>query len=963
MRSWKTPTPEQVSKALALLGHAEQYRYFFDRLENPLWIGPLREHKFFQNPAAIIHDKERGIISFPPWPESRYLARMAPLASFEIQQTILEILLQIKTENVSVHEDIVETAAGLHPELSTAFSKKEAAWIKTQSHIFGLLPEKLGKLIEHLGQGGSVDEALNLARTVFEVLPNPKPTKQEDENVWTWKPDPVSRLEKWDYAVISKKLINLVPIAGHQLLEMFCDLLETAINLSRRRDEQVGPEDYSYIWRRGIEHSHHNYAIKEVLVSRVRDIADQNASLNPSQVSAIIQILEGRRWLVFKRISLHVLKISPHQAKRLIVERILDKANFDERGLWHEYIGLVHNHFDDLTPEQQAQLLNWIETERTPESVKATHERWDGTVLSDEEADKRIKAWKVRRLKPIYDVIPADWKQRFDEWEKETGVQQETDYVTPAPQIRFGLESPKTREELQEMSVEEIAAFLGKWQRSDDSPIGASPEGLGRELTARIAAEPARFAEEAELFVGLDPTYVRHLLSALRDAAKQKNQFSWQAVLRLCIWVVHEPNEMPSGRQEYREQDVGWTDSRATIADLLSAGLESSASEIPFELRAEVWNILMPLTDDFDPTPEQDDRWRTSGGDDDALTLSVNSTRGEAMHALMRYALWVQRHHSRGDETKQQSSTFEIMPEVRDVLTRHLDPTADPSPAVRAVYGSWLPWLISLDPNWTTDSFARIFPDGEELKELRDAAWDTYVGYNDAYNDIFGVLREEYVRAVNRIGEKRAVPNRHRENPDERLSEHLMLFYGRGIEDSEELLTQFFEKASDELCAHALWFVGETLSGEIPAEVLTRFQTLWERRLEKSRESPGSHKHELIAFGALFSSKSFAEDWAIIQLKNSLQISGWSEPDHKVVEYLAELSERFPKDAVDCLAIMVEGDKDGWRVQFWSEHVRNILMSGLGTPDRETREIAEAMVHRLGAQGHWQFRDLIPAMP
>src|SRR6185295_17745765 len=115
MRSWKTPTPEQVSKALALLGHAEQYRYFFDRLENPLWIGPLREHKFFQNPPAIIHDKERGTIGFPPWPESRYLARMAPLASIESQKTILEILLQIESENVSVHEDMVETAAGLHP--------------------------------------------------------------------------------------------------------------------------------------------------------------------------------------------------------------------------------------------------------------------------------------------------------------------------------------------------------------------------------------------------------------------------------------------------------------------------------------------------------------------------------------------------------------------------------------------------------------------------------------------------------------------------------------------------------------------------------------------------------------------------------------------------------------------------------------------------------------------------------
>jgi hypothetical protein len=47
MKSWAKPTPELVTRAIAGMPHSEQQRYFFDRLENPEWIEPLRKAKFF----------------------------------------------------------------------------------------------------------------------------------------------------------------------------------------------------------------------------------------------------------------------------------------------------------------------------------------------------------------------------------------------------------------------------------------------------------------------------------------------------------------------------------------------------------------------------------------------------------------------------------------------------------------------------------------------------------------------------------------------------------------------------------------------------------------------------------------------------------------------------------------------------------------------------------------------------
>src|SRR5262249_42081240 len=103
MKSWKTPTPDQVTKAVALLGRKEQYRYVFDRLENPLWLAPLHKKGFFRKPPPPQAQVKEGTVAIPPWPESRYLARMAKLPEAYLQ--VREIALAIpNTENILVQQ-------------------------------------------------------------------------------------------------------------------------------------------------------------------------------------------------------------------------------------------------------------------------------------------------------------------------------------------------------------------------------------------------------------------------------------------------------------------------------------------------------------------------------------------------------------------------------------------------------------------------------------------------------------------------------------------------------------------------------------------------------------------------------------------------------------------------------------------------------------------------------------------
>jgi hypothetical protein len=80
-----------------------------------------------------------------------------------------------------------------------------------------------------------------------------------------------------------------------------------------------------------------------------------------------------------------------------------------------------------------------------------------------------------------------------------------------------------------------------------------------------------------------------------------------------------------------------------------------------------------------------------------------------------------------------------------------------------------------------------------------------------------------------------------------------------------------------------------------------------------------------------------------------------------VVERLVELSEKMAAKTVECLSMIVEGDKDGWGILGWREHARSILSVATGSGDIQAQKAAANLIHRLGARGYFEFRDLLPA--
>lgn len=963
MKSWKKPTPDQVERAVASMGRSGHYRYFFDRLENPEWIESLCDKGFFKNPPKLIRDDEKGTIAFPFWPESRYLARMAP----HNPEVVTQIILQIpETENSRVYEDLVDAVLAMPAEYVARFLERVKKWACSSGQF--LIPQKLGNLIVHLAHGSQGDAALELAKILLDVLPDPKyKEKSPDDHLYSLSlpPNPVPRFNMWEYGEILKKNIpELIKATGIRAFDLLCDLLETAVRLSREPRGQEGPDDSSYVWRPAIEDHKQNGPedLKDMLVSAVRDAAESIAKDDAATILELVEQLESRSWYIFHRIALYLLSHFPEAPGEIVSRRLTEYRLFDDICFRHEYSFLLKEKFNTLSEAQKQIILRWIEEGPDIEEFKDWESRSRGKQPTEDEVTHYRKRWQRDRLAWFHESLPEEWMRYYESTVAELGAPEHPDFSFFRT-TWVGTSSPKKAEEIKSMSVSEIVAFLQTWIPSAGVKE-PSIEGLGVELTQVVIGNPNQFAIEAERFQGLSPTYIYALLFGFRDAISQERGFEWPQVLNLCQWVISQDQEIEIQGGQEKSKDRKWNSARQAIAELLKEGFKEGPNSIHMDLRSSAWDILQPLTWDSHPTTEYEVRY--GGSNMDPATMSLNTTRGQAMHAVVQYALWIRRQLATLPGAGERlAKGFDEMPEVSAVLEEHLNTSREPSLSIRAVYGQWLPWLVLLDPTWAECNVVRIFPESEDERLFWHAAWNTYITFCQPYDNVFQVLRKQYEIAVDRIGgdQKELISLK---NTEERLTEHLMVFYWRGklrLEEVNGLQEQFWQKAKEELRGHAIEFIGRSLGnteGIVPPEILQRLITLWNRRLAETKgaSSPKDYSVEMASFGWWFISKKFEESWAVMQLLEALRISGKIEADHLVLKQLADLVQRMPNEAVQCLECLVKGDRQGWNIYHWRMEIRTILSNAIQNGG-EIAEIAMDLIHYLGSRGYLEFRNLL----
>lgn len=907
---------------------------FFQALSHWQWLKPLEAAGFFSDPPALRWYPD-GKYSTPPWPESRFLARMAKLP--EAAADVLSVALGIpETYNPSVNEDLVEVALFLPP--SDAVRLVPRAKQLVEGHHGWWRPETGADLVVHMAKGGFVEEAIDLARTLLGVRQREGLSRSVE-----------GRFDGWHYAKVVLRIREpLVTSAPQATIDMLADLIAAALLMA---NPEGPPRDHSFLTRPAIGEQVHNRGhhddVLDLLIVALRDSSVEALERHQVDLACLIESFEHREWHLFQRLSLFLLSRFPDRAPSLVEKALMDHGRFECCDVECEYFGLLQVGFRRLDRDAQQRVLGWIQD--GPGWAKGE------SALSGQDG-ARSTYWRAGRLRPILEDVPPDWQARYRDWVGRVGEPEPPGSRRHRSSFFCGPNSPQTAAALETMGLDELVAFLQTWEPTGDW-MAPSREGLGRELSKAVADAPDLFSTNARRFVSLDPTYVRAVLHGLRDGFTKATAFDWNAVVDLCGWVGAQPRELHRGTAESEDQDPHWGWARKAAANLLSVGFEVGPQALLPSIRGVLWSALAPLAEDPEPTPEDDEK-RTER---ELTSAAINSVRSVALETVIQYYWWACRAARTTANALPRGS--ESVPEATALLERHLDPVTDPSVIVRSVYGRYFPLLFHLDSGWARTLTSTVFPDTPSSTHLWRAAWETYLLRAEYWNqvELFELLRPQYQRALNDIVPG-AVPTADAmgHDPATQVGWHLVASYALGVIDlSDPLLQSFFTSASPKLRAKVIDVVGRSLQVDAlkPSDVQARLRSLCDARMAACSAALGDSKEELAAYGWWFALGEFVHPWSFRALSVTLDGAGRIEGEHFVMERLAELASVHPFECVSMFARLIDGDQEDW--SFYGEEARDLLRRVLAGESEDARRAAVDVINRLAAQGKFEFRELL----
>ncbi|QSR85311.1 hypothetical protein [Methylacidimicrobium sp. B4] len=308
-------------------------QYFFERSEAPAWLELLKGKGWFQHPPQVEYDDKEGCVSFSRWPEAGYLVRAAKRKPELVAQIIQEM---DHTDNPAVLLDLVGALLAMPPDRSISLVDKVVHWAECPYLCTEKLPNKLGELLAHWAKEGppeKKDEALRVASVLLDILPANEAFRPPFE--------PQARLDVWNYKRFLKNhyLKTLIPGIGLPALKLLCDLLGKAIGRSRMEGPERRMEDDSFIWRNTIEIDPQNidHTIRDALVSAVLDASTALVKAGQMTIEEVVIVLEWKRFKIFWRIALHLLRVFSGQAEALVAPRLTDRSLFEDEALVQEY--------------------------------------------------------------------------------------------------------------------------------------------------------------------------------------------------------------------------------------------------------------------------------------------------------------------------------------------------------------------------------------------------------------------------------------------------------------------------------------------------------------------------------------------------------------------------------------------------------------------------------------------------
>ena len=975
MKSWTQPTDELVNKALTSIKKVTARKYFFSRLENPLWLKPLAERGCFKYPPKTQRFDD-GTIIYPYWPEIQYLKNVCS----EMPDEIVKLLIDLpETDNAVVYDGILDIALQLPAEYSVKLKDKILQYTSMQRQ-FGTY--RYANLLERWTKENQTSTALKLVKILIKFAPDPQSEekrKQRQESVNDWRTAigtslrPAPKYSHWEYANIMSKGVR--PLAEKEPFKISCFLFDTLvdmIHLRTHKEDLNNEKDHSNTWCPRLYPQDDEHENPERILVHTLAYSCANVFEKPHNTVAVLdRILRKKPWTIFKRLRQHLYGQYPNElTKPWIRELILTHKDY---GLWeHQFefqqmIRLACEHFKDtlLTEEECTRIFDAILKGPSKENYRHWIEGWLGEKFTEERFKERQQRFHWMQLRPFESVLFGKYQARFRELQNKINKPIfDEDYPPYKNEVRSGGvsgRSPRTPEDLSNLTDEELLDFINEWEKwekddefyENNSFIRVNIETLANAFQTifreSIIPDPNRLKFWMQNRERVErPIYVRVMIYVMQALVKERNFGQLNEWLTFCEWILSHPDR--EHNRDYKQGDESrenqnWTNTRRAVGDFIGACLEEDI-DVPITAREKLVRILEMLCTQYDWNLDENNSrglYRK-----DPFTEGINNTRSQALETLVKFGFWLREHDS---ESK--------IPEVTTILEKRFAqetefPLTLPEYAVLAANYRQ---IFYLNETWAVKRKSDFFPRGQLSAWLE--AFGCFVSYSQPFKPTFEILQDDFNFALQKLGDFKNYEVSGT-IPIDDLGQHLFTYYLWAmypLVGKESLLEKFYRRTDEkrEHWANLFKDVGRRLrnSGkDLDQNLKERMKAFFKWRLKQ--EEP----IELKYFTYWLQAECLDAKWRLKAYSKVIDACKGEVEDWEI--YLKELCQMLPRhtaEVVECFFKLTNGI---WNKNIYiqTEEAKTILKSGLNNRDPVISENAKRALNNLLRADKLEFMDL-----
>ena len=966
MKSWKKPTNEMIDKALGSLKKVTARKYFFSRLENPLWLKPLAERGYFKYPPKAQRFDD-GTILFPYWPEIQYLTNVCSEVPDEVVKLVMDLP---EIDNPVVYDGILDIALQIPAEYSAKLKPKilEYTGMEHQWRTY-----RYARLLAHWTAENQTSAALELSKVLAVLAPDPQSEEKQkrrkenpmDPNTLL---EPSPRINRSDYCeVMLKGVCSLAENEPYKVARILIDATANMIHLRRHQDDLDKEEDISESWCPHLRKpGRDSGSSEEILVHTLTFACEQVFEKSHDAIVDLDDTLRDQHWKIFKRLRHHLYARYPNeQTKPWILELTLKHEYYNRWNHSYEFQLMIRRaceHFGEtlLTKEERTQIFDAILAGPSKTDYQKRMVEFFGIESNDEDFLQYKRRRHRIQLAPFAPVLFGKYEAYLQELETEgTSRIFDDDYLPPkveVSKVSVSNRSPRAPEDLANLTDEELLIYINKWENEDKFYEGSNLVEIKIESLAgafQTVFMESIISDTNRLNFWIDnrerierPIYVRAMIKAMQAQVRNKNFDQLDDWLTFSEWVLthldqeHEDVYKRSG--ESRENQ-DWSSARRAVCDFIGICLEKDVG-VPITGREQLAKLLEMLCTQFD--------WYLDGNRlkilnrYDPLTEGINNTRSRALQELVDFGFWLRSHDSN-------SEVFEVTTVLEKRFaqgTRY--PLTGPEYTVLAVNYRRIFYLNEI---WTVKHKSNFFP--QETLTVWLAAFESFINYNQPFKPIFEILRDDFNLALQNLTnfENHEIT---RKSTIDVLGRHLFTYYlwdMYPLRGNESLLERYYQQtdANREHWAnlfndigYRLWNSGKHLNQELKERIIAFFEWRFEVK----------EPIELQNFTFWLEAECLDAKWRLKAYSEILDICKVEEAGIRL-ETLCKMLPEHTEKVVECFTKLTEGVGDD-NIYIQTEEAKAILKAGLESNDENVCQNAVKARENLLREGRFDLLDL-----